>query len=211
MHQLPVVKSVAVRDSVVEVIRQALYSRRFEPGQTLSDVSIAAEMEVSRGPVREALLLLVQEGLVSHQPNRGFSVVQLTAADVAEIHRVRVPLEATALVAAKAEITDGDLALLRELRNAIASEFIKGNSPACTQADIRFHSLIWERAGNSRLAATLQTLLSPYFAYGSLEKVHGDTVRSGETIAHEHDLIIDYLRGQSEMSAEDCIRFHLGL
>ncbi len=211
MHPLPVVKSVAVRDSVVEVIRQALYSRRFLPGQTLSDVTIAAEMGVSRGPVREALLLLVQEGLVLHQPNRGFSVVQLMASDVAEIHRVRVPLEAMALVTAKPQITEGDLAALKELRNVIAREFVNGNFPACTQADIRFHSRIWERAGNARLAATLQTLLSPYFAYGSLENMHGEAGHSGESIAHEHDLIIDYLGGRSEMSAEDCIRFHLGL
>lgn len=211
MPQLPQVKSVAVRESVGELIRQALYSGRFEPGQTLSDVSLAAEMGISRGPVREALLLLVQEGLVLHQPNRGFSVVQLTAGDLADIHQVRVPLEATALVTARPLVTGEDLARLEDLRNTMMSEFTLGNGHLCTQADIRFHRLIWERTSNTRLVATLQTLLSPYFAYGSLASVHRQVVRSAELIAYEHDLILDYLRGKSEISAEECIRIHLGL
>ena len=71
-------------------------------------------MGISRGPVREALLLLVQEGLVTHSPNRGFSVVQITAADLQEIHDVRVPLETTALAMAKPHITERDIAKLEE-------------------------------------------------------------------------------------------------
>ncbi len=168
MATLPQVKSVAVRESVGEAIRQALYNGRFGPGQTLSDVALAAELGISRGPVREALLLLVQEGLVLHLPNRGFSVVQLTANDLAEIHHVRVPLEAMALRLAQPFVTADDFARLEEFRNTMVQEFLRENNPACTQADIQFHSLIWERGGNAKLASTLHTLVSPYFAYGLL-------------------------------------------
>src|SRR6478735_3441645 len=97
MNRLPQLKAVSMRESVGEVIRKALYDRRFNAGESLSEARLAAEMGISRGPVREALLVLVQEGLLTHSPNRGFSVINFTAEDLREISEVRVPLEATAL------------------------------------------------------------------------------------------------------------------
>jgi DNA-binding GntR family transcriptional regulator len=73
-----------MRESVGDETRQTLYDGRFEPGQSLSEAGLADEMCISRGPVHEALLL-AQEGLVVHSPNRGFSIVQITAEDLQEI------------------------------------------------------------------------------------------------------------------------------
>ena len=201
-----------MRESVGEAIRQALCAGRFEPGQALSEVGLAAEMGISRGPVREALLLLVQEGLVTHSPNRGFSVVQITAADLQEIQEVRIPLETTALAMAKPHITAADVANLRGFRSALVTEFINENVLLCSQSDMRFHSLIWDKTGNSRLAGTLRNLLAPFFAYGS---VFSGLLRrpdlTAQLIAEEHDLMIDFLTGQNACTAHDCVRFHLGL
>src|SRR5580704_349763 len=105
-----------MRESVGDAIRQALYNGRFEPGQSLSEAGLAAEMCISRGPVREALLLLAQEGLVVHSPNRGFSIVQITAKDMREIQEVSMPLEAMALDMAKTHLSDADFARLEDLK-----------------------------------------------------------------------------------------------
>jgi DNA-binding GntR family transcriptional regulator len=105
-----------MRESVGDAIRQALYDGRFGPGQSLSEAALAAEMSISRGPVREALLLLAQEGLVIHSPNRGFSVVQITGEDLREIQQVRMPLEAMALNLAKAHLTEADFLKLEDLK-----------------------------------------------------------------------------------------------
>src|SRR5579862_8521145 len=93
-NRLPVVKSEALRVKVVAAIRQALLEGRFKPGEDLSEVAIAREMNVSRGPVREALLLLAQQGLISHSQNHGFSVLGFTDRDHTEIDQVRLELEA---------------------------------------------------------------------------------------------------------------------
>ena len=113
-----------MRETVGDAIRQALYERRFQPGQSLSEAALASEMGISRGPVREALLLLAQDGLVTHSPNRGFSVIQVTERDLQEIQEVRLPLEATALVMAKPHITKADLEKLEELAAKIAQDYI---------------------------------------------------------------------------------------
>jgi DNA-binding GntR family transcriptional regulator len=211
MASLPQLKSISMRENVGDAIRQALYDGRFKPGQSLSEPGIAAEMCVSRGPVREALLLLTQEGLVIHSPNRGFSVVQITTEDVQEIQQVRLPLEAMALNMAKAHMTEADFVKLEDLKVRMISEFLDQNVRLCAQLDMRFHTLIWDRAGNSRLSATLRTLLAPFFAYGSLFTAHRRPDLTAQLIADEHDLMISFLNGRTESTAEDCLRFHLGL
>jgi DNA-binding GntR family transcriptional regulator len=211
MGTFPQVKSIAIRESVGEAIRKALYDGRFESGQSISEVGLAAEMGISRGPVREALLLLVQEGLVLHAPNRGFSVVQLTATDLSEIQQVRMPLEAMALARAKVYLTVGDLEKLELLKKLMVNEYLDNNFRSCAQSDMAFHSFIWEKSGNSRLASTLRTLVAPFFAYGSLFSEHRRPDLTANLIAEEHGLMIDYLRGATDRTAEDCLRFHLGL
>jgi DNA-binding GntR family transcriptional regulator len=211
MVTLPQVKSISMRESAGEAIRQALYGRRFDPGQSLSEAGLASEMGISRGPVREALLLLVQEGLVTHSPNRGFSVVQITAADLQEIHDVRVPLETTALAMAKPHIAKTDIARLEELKNKMVDEYTDQNVLLCSQSDMAFHRLIWDRTGNARLAEVLRNLLAPFFAYGSLFSSHRRPDLSVQLIAEEHDLMIQFLSGEIDCTAEDCVRFHLGL
>ena len=102
---LPQVKPVSIRHTVGETIRRALLEGRFRPGQPLSEVALASEMSVSRGPVREALLVLAQEGLVSHSQNYGFSVLEFNELDRTEVQQVRLPLEVLALELARRNIT----------------------------------------------------------------------------------------------------------
>ena len=211
MEPLLQIKTTSMRTSVGDAIRQALYRGRFEPGQALSEAGLAAEIGISRGPVREALLLLVQEGLLTHSQNRGFSVVQLTANDLREIQEVRIPLETTALTLAKPHVTNTDIEKLEKFKNTLVNAFVEGDVILCSQSDMHFHSLIWERSGNSRLFATLRNLLAPFFAYGS---VFGSLRRpdlTADLITEEHQQLIDFLSGQTIFTAQECVRFHLGL
>ena len=84
-NALPELKPTAMRKSVADVLRDALLAGHFAPGESMSEVQLAASLKISRGPVREALLILAEEGLVSHTQNRGFSVFQLTEQDCARI------------------------------------------------------------------------------------------------------------------------------
>jgi DNA-binding GntR family transcriptional regulator len=203
-------KATSIREGVGEMIRQALYEGRLEPGHALSEAGLAAEMGVSRGPVREALLLLSQEGLVVHSPNRGFAVVQLTENDLEEIRRVRLPLEIMALTVARPRISEEDIVKLVGLKTRMVDEF-GTNLRESTQSDVSFHALIWERSGNLRLAAALRNLLAPFFAFGSLSSLHHQVSLTKRHLAEQHEQIIRFLQGCNDSSAEDCVRFHLGL
>ena len=107
---LPSLRMMSIRDSAVDALRSALLEGKFQPGESLSEPALASQMGISRGPVREALLVLEQEGLVVHNQNRGFSVLTLGPEDRRAMTKVRVPLEALALELARAKATAEDLA-----------------------------------------------------------------------------------------------------
>lgn len=209
MNRLPQVKAISMRESVGEAVRKALHQRRFHVGESLSEAGLAAEMGISRGPVREALLVLVQEGLLTHSPNRGFSVVNFTQQDLNEINEVRRPLETTALVLAKSNMSPDVSHRLNELKNELVATYTAQDFLTCSRTDMAFHSLIWERTGNGRLSATLKTLLAPFFAYGSLFNLGRSSQLTPALLEEEHQVFIDFLTGDGKRSAEDCVRFHL--
>lgn len=199
-----------MRESVGEVIRKALYDRRFNAGESLSEARLAAEMGISRGPVREALLVLVQEGLLTHSPNRGFSVINFTQNDLREINEIRLPLESTALTLAKPNVSAGDVRELQDLKNRMVESYAAGELVICSQADMAFHSMVWDRTLNGKLSTTLRTLLASFFAYGSLFSV-GRPELTPQLLDEEHEYFIQFLRGTGTRTAEDCVRFHLGM
>jgi DNA-binding GntR family transcriptional regulator len=198
-----------MRQTVVEAIRQALLNGRFEQGQSLSEVALAAEMNVSRGPVREALLVLAQEGLVTHSQNYGFSVLRLTEQDREEIRQVRFPLEVLALKLARERMGPAALAALEEGIGAICRPFAAGRLADCVMADMNFHARIWDASGNARLAQSLRTLMVPFFAYGSVYKMSRPDLTE-QLLEEQHRQYLDFLRGDGVRTAEECVLFHLG-
>jgi DNA-binding GntR family transcriptional regulator len=199
-----------MRKTVGEAVRKALYDRRFRSGEPLHEAELAAEMGVSRGPVREALLGLVQEGLLTHSPNRGFAVVEFTEEDFRETNEVRLPLESIALTLARPRILKSHLLQLSEMKREIVKSYVADNPVSCCQSDMSFHGLIWDFTGNVKLASTLRTLLAPFFAYGSLFTFRRPEL-TAELLEEEHQCFIDFLTGSKERTAEECVRFHLGI
>src|SRR5919198_5158015 len=84
-------------EEVADRIREAIYRGAYAPGAQLREVELSEALDVSRGPVREALLKLEREGLVRSAWHRGATVTTLTAADVSELDSLRSALEQLAV------------------------------------------------------------------------------------------------------------------
>ena len=97
-------------------IRTAILTGQLKPGERLVEATVARQLNVSRGPVREALKLLGAEGLVEDEPRRGAFVLSLTTLDVREIYDLRAALEARA---AKRVTEAAKPASLKALRKAL--------------------------------------------------------------------------------------------
>lgn len=206
---LPQLRTVSIRDGVVDILRDALLAGRFRPAESLSEPELAAQLNVSRGPVREALLVLVQEGLVLHSQNRGFSVVDIKPDDATAMAVARLPLEVVALKLAKKRITRAELDALRRLKRSLMKSFAC-DLALCAREDLSFHEKIWEAAGNPWVMLALRRIAIPFFSYSMMFKEHAGQLTS-KVLDEQHQCYLDYLEGSTSLSAEECVRFHLSM
>jgi DNA-binding GntR family transcriptional regulator len=148
-----------LRDIVGDQIRNSIYDGTFPPGSRLVERDLADSYSVSRLPVREALRILHNEGLVEHLPTRGLVVRRLTKRQVGELFDIREALEVLAARQATERVAAGagsDLeATVQEMREAVAA----GDSEGAYAANSRLHDEIITLSGNELLAEVLEPLV----------------------------------------------------
>lgn len=188
------------------MVRDRIIDGTLRPGAQLGEVNLAAELDVGRGPLREALARLVQEGLAVARPHRGVFVIELGEADIADVYLARRAIERTAasLVAA-----DADPALLRRLdvlveRMARAAD--RERWPRVVTLDRDFHRTLVDGAASPRLSRLFATLLAETaMCMGALESAY--TVR--REIVDEHATLVEALRQGDEDTVCACVDHHL--
>src|ERR1700733_8204922 len=134
-----------LRDSIYNSIRQAILTCEFQPGQELREQELAARYRVSRSPIRDALLRLDQENLVTVLPRQGYCVNPISVADVKEIFSLRTLIE-PACAAAAARADEAALQALDRFRGFMDEEF---DETTFVEYNRSFHSAIAELSGNS--------------------------------------------------------------
>jgi DNA-binding GntR family transcriptional regulator len=144
-------------ESIAEVLREAIFTQAFNAGQRLTEVAIANNLKVSRAPVREALALLEQEGVVRRTNNKGAVVPVLTEKDAEEICIFRGTLEVLAVRLAVPRATD---AQLMQLADSIRAQTKARTAEELTLLDLQFHEIIVRAADHSRLLTAWLNLRS---------------------------------------------------
>jgi DNA-binding GntR family transcriptional regulator len=152
------IRRVSTADQVAALMRERILRGELKPGMSLREVSIAAAIGVSRNTLREALRILIQEGLVRHTVHRGITVAQLSAASAADIYRVRRLLEVAAIESSKP--TKERLELLAAAVTKLETAAAEHDWPALVEADMLFHCSIVGLLGSDRLDAFFRNLLS---------------------------------------------------
>jgi DNA-binding GntR family transcriptional regulator len=149
------------RQSTAELIaaqlRSAIVYGVLAPGTQLGESELAARFAVSRGPLREAMQRLVQEGLLRGERHRGLFVISLSASDVREIYIARLAVERSACQLIMAGNRGEAVARLSEALAKLAGA--SGDRNAMSDADQAFHQTLVSCSGNTRLERMAQTLL----------------------------------------------------
>jgi DNA-binding GntR family transcriptional regulator len=161
MTQLPEDRAVAparrrgLADEVADRIREAIFSGAYAPGAPLREVELSGVLQVSRGPVREALRVLEREGLVHCAWHRGTVVTTFSADDVAELDSLRGALEDLAVQQVIAHASDEDLAAIER-----AAGLMDGTTDLHTMVrlDIAFHDAVFTATGHQRLVAAWEAI-----------------------------------------------------
>ena len=154
------VASVAapVRRQVAKVLREAITSGRFGPGQRLVEKELCELLGVSRPSVREALRELESEGLIEIIPNRGPLVKRLTAADAASVYQVRAALEAMAARLFVECASDEQVADLESSVETLAAAYATQDVAQILAAKQVFYDVLITGTGNNVLRSLLRSL-----------------------------------------------------
>ena len=151
----PLERPAGLADRVYYQLRDNIGSHQIRPGERLQEVSLAAQLGVSRTPVREALARLESEGMIVVE-GRGFVVPELTDADIEEIYQLRFLLEPAAASIAVAEVSSPtDLASMSlAVDDSVAAEKC-GDFRAFLEANSRFHNAWRALVPNRRMSKLL--------------------------------------------------------
>ncbi|MGI8701772.1 MAG: GntR family transcriptional regulator [Nocardioidaceae bacterium] len=191
-------------ERAADEIRRALFAGRLEPGTPLREVALSEAMGVGRSTIREALAVLVADGVAVRVPNKGVAVKELSAADVGDLSRARVALE-SAGVRRWTEATPEQRAAVHEAAEAYTRlAATTGDTAALTEAHLRIHRALVGLTGSRRLLAAADV----YNAELRLGLAHLDRVRGNiAEQVEDHRLLVGLLEaGRVEEAAVELDR-----
>jgi DNA-binding GntR family transcriptional regulator len=198
----------SLADDVVDRLRDAIVHGSFRPGESLPEEQLAAMLDVSRGPVREALVQLEREGLVIVRRHRGASVARLSRSDLEDIYSLRLALERLAVLRAARYATEGDFAALETVLAAFDVALARDPSEKeVAELDVRFHDLIYQAARHQRLYDCWANLRSQIYIFLLSRNVANPDFR--EITVKTHADLLEALRTRDEARVTVVIEDHL--
>ncbi|EJL6276274.1 GntR family transcriptional regulator [Vibrio cholerae] len=196
-------------ENLTEYLIEAIVEGQLAPGSKISEPELAKQFQVSRGPLREALMRVEGLGLIERIPRIGARVIQLSPTKLVELYAVREALEGMAARLAARNITEIELAGLESLLSTHSTHIdqVEGASYFHQQGDFDFHYRIIQASRNQQLIGLLcdelYHLLRMY-RYQS-PRSHSRPVEALE----EHKFILRAIRQRDEELAEMLMRRHI--
>jgi DNA-binding GntR family transcriptional regulator len=194
-------------DEVADAIRNAIFSGQIDLGQRLLEAELATTLKVSRGPVREALVQLSQEGLVRIERHRGATVAELGLDGVQEIYGLRTALERLAAECVCRSATDADFKRI----SGVLQQFDKlprpVTRPMVAGLDVAFHDAVFQAAHHERLYQAWLALRSQIFLY----LVHKGALRPdfAHTWLEDHQDLLEVLMRRKRAPAVKMVEGHI--
>lgn len=195
----------SLRDRALRILRQAIVSGEIQAGEIYSATGLARRLEVSVSPVREAMLTLVNAGIMEPVRNRGFRVAELRQGDLDEILELRVLLEIPAMRALASVDLSDERSRLEDLVRANEVCADAGDVNQFLATDRAFHLCLIEHYGNQRLADTVANLRDQTRLYG----LKDTNIHTLAAAAAEHRAILEALLGHDEEKVGTLLSAHL--
>ena len=197
----------SLREQIGVSLRAALVAGEMVPGVTYSAPALAERFGVSATPVREAMLDLINEGMIVAVPNKGFRIVETTDKDLDEMTELRRLIEVPTVGRIAKIITPEQVADLRVIATRIMDAAAAGDIVTYIEADRQFHLDLLRVSGNTRLVDLVDQLRMNTRLYGLEElAASGHLGRTSE----EHLTLLEALDAGDRRGAERIMAQHIG-
>ncbi len=191
MAAIPQLNQISLRQQVYDVLRVYLNTGQLKRGQTVNLDAIAAELGISRTPLREALLRLEVEGFVSIRPRSGVVVRHLTETDIRNLYQMIGALEASVLLVEKDRLTAERIETMEkanaEMRRTLACDYFDGYY----EANLVLHNAFVDMSTNSELVQRIKIMKERLYDFPRKRTF----VKEWEVASTgEHELIVKALK-----------------
>lgn len=194
-----------MRDDVYERLRDEILSCALAPGTPIHEQDLAQRFQVSKSPIRDALLRLQEQNLVEVLPRKGYRVRPISLTDAVEMYEMRLLYERECALRAIDNAPDAALAALDEYRKVPRGLDL----PRWIAYNRRFHLAIAAVCGNARLVRAASDIIEQFdrLTLVSLRGVRAPLAL--ETFVAEHGTIIDALQGRDKRQVGALVREHV--
>ena len=187
-------------DTVAERIRTIILKGQLGPGDRLREEQLAAALDVSRGPIRDALLQLEREGLVVRRRNRGAVVAHLSRADLDEVFSLRLAIEPVVCAWAARNSGEEDWVELQARIDMFAQLDTSVTVNEAAETDLRFHDVVYRASGHRRVLRLWQDLRSQVYIF-MLARTYVQDPDFAEIMVRSHGLMLAAIRDGDEERA----------
>ncbi len=201
------VRGDTLAEQIARHLRRSILRGNLPPGSSLKERDNAAELGVSRTPMREAIRMLAKEGLVELRPSRSPVVVDLSPKEISDQVVVLLALEKLSAELACAEATDAELADLRAINDKMADAFDYVDALDLFEIDMSFHSAIARASHNPALSEAHHAFLARLWRARYLSARQR---RNRQRVVNHHTSILEALEARDRMVVRAAIDTHLG-
>jgi DNA-binding GntR family transcriptional regulator len=199
-------RSQTLVGAVQAEIERMILDGELKMGERVNELAIAARLNISRGPVREASRSLVQAGLLESQVNRGFFVRKLALKEVVDLYDLRAGLVRLAGQIIVRRITHERFAHITALVEAMDEARRQGDDARFRDLNSDFHAALIEAADNRRLAEIYQGLVKEIRLYRRRGLVSPGAM---ELSNREHRIILEAIAAKDEERVADAMEHHI--
>lgn len=195
-----------LRERVADVLRSSILRAELKPGDPIVETALAAELGVSRAPLREAMQILSKEGLIEIIPYHKTIVRSLKRRDIEELYSLRSVLES---FAARQIIQNGPeaaIARLTDIQESMVHAADNNMIDKVSEFDHAFHNTIINESQHSLLISTWSTISQRVHQVLALRDMHRTDISQ---MARSHQPIIDTIAAKDEALAERLIHEHI--
>ncbi|WP_164867834.1 GntR family transcriptional regulator [Rhodovarius crocodyli] len=199
-------RAVALKDRAYDIIKHHIITCRFAPGEKLNEAQVGTRLNLSRMPVRNALAKLALEGLVTIRPRKGLEVRPVDPEELLQIIEARVINECRAIKLAARNVTDEELAALRDVIDRTAAAEASHDTETMMLLDREFHDLLARASGSAVFSDILRNLhdRSVRFWFISLN----EQTQQG-TVLRDHREIVEAMEARDGAAASRALARHI--
>lgn len=206
MQQDEINNTRSLAEEVTEILRNRILQGEYEIGEKLTESKIAAEMKVSRTPIRDAFRQLEKEQLVEYIPNKGCFARGFSREDMVDIYAVRREVEQLAICRVIEHADEESLAELTQQLDRMRCYTEQGSYEKLLQANEEFHQMIYRMTGSRFIVRIMRT----YQEY--VHRARRETLKKEEDlpdIYREHEKIYQAIADRDEEAAKEAVAVHL--